>query len=141
LKIYCSTEALLAETENLLATNHSSLRSPLQEVIDLLVRGRHYTWMGIYLPAGRSNQHLLGAGGEPHPAQMASPETKSKILVSIKLAGHELGVLDVESDRENAFGARDRVLVEKVAQLVALFLTGPGRHIVRKARALAMAQS
>jgi putative methionine-R-sulfoxide reductase with GAF domain len=57
----------------------------------------------------------------------------------LKLAGRELGVLDVESDRENAFGSKDRVLLENVAQLLARFLAGPGKYIARKARTAAMA--
>ena len=41
--------------------------------------------------------------------------TRSKILISIKLASREFGVLSVESNHENAFGAEDRVLLEGVA--------------------------
>jgi hypothetical protein len=52
----------------------------------------------------------------------------------MKLAGRELGVLDVESDRENAFGSDDRVLLETVATRLARYLAGPGKYLVRKAR-------
>jgi hypothetical protein len=58
--------------------------------------------------------------------------------VSMKLAGRELGVLDVESDRENAFGPEDRVLLEDVATTLARFLTGRGKYVVRKARGAAV---
>jgi putative methionine-R-sulfoxide reductase with GAF domain len=142
LKIYRDSTELLAEIECVLAASRPSFhRSPLQDVIESLCHGRHATWVGIYLAAGTTSQQLLGAGGGPHPGQMARPETKSKILVSMKLAGHEFGVLDVESDRENAFGPEDRVLLEKVANLLARFLAGPGRYLARKARLTAMAKS
>lgn len=142
MKIYRDAAVLFAEIENLLMSSRASFHhSPLQDVIELLCRGRHYTWVGIYLAAGTSSQQLLGAGGEPHPGQMARPETKSKILVSMKLAGRELGVLDVESDRENAFGSEDRVLLENVANLLARFLAGPGRYIARKARIQTVAKN
>lgn len=135
MKTYRATAGLLAEIERRLASSQPSFHhSPLQDVIELLSLGRHYTWIGIYLAAGTNGQQLLGAGGEPHPSQMAGAETKSKILISIKLAGHELGILDVESNRENAFGPRDRVLLENVANLLARFLAGPGRYLASKAR-------
>jgi len=69
------------------------------------------------------------------------PETRSKILVSIKLASRELGVLAVESDRENTFGAEDRVLLEGVADVLARFLAGKGKYLVRKARQISAENS
>jgi len=68
-----------------------------------------------------------------HPAQVAAAGTRKKIIVSMKIAGRELGFLNVESDRENSFGSEDRVLLERVADLLARFLTGPGKYLVRKA--------
>jgi hypothetical protein len=106
----------------------------LESVVDLLSRGRHYTWVGIYLAVSANFTQQLAGGGDPHPGQMAQPETHSKILVSIKLAGHELGILDAESDHRDAFGAEDRILLENVADMLGRFLTGPGRYIARKAR-------
>ena len=141
MKIYRNTVAVFDEIERRLATTAPSLPpSPLPEIIELLCCARHYTWVGIYITAGASDRRLLGAGGEPHPAQMARAETKSKVLVSMKLAGRELGVLDVESDRENAFRPADRVLLENVANLLARFLAGPGRYVARKARAQVIAR-
>ena len=52
----------------------------------------------------------------------------------MRLASRELGVLSVESDRENAFGAEDRVFLEAVANLLARFLVGNGKYLVRRAR-------
>ena len=61
------------------------------------------------------------------------PGTRRKIVITMKIAGRELGFLNVESDREHAFGSEDRVLLERVAGLLARFLTGPGKYVVRKA--------
>ena len=52
----------------------------------------------------------------------------------MKLASRELGVLSVESDRENAFGMEDRVLLEGVADVLARFLVNRGKYLARKAR-------
>lgn len=140
MKSYRPTRALLAEIEHVLAHNQPDFhRSPLDRVIELLTCGRHYGWVGIYLISGEdSRQQLLGPGGVEHPHQIAAPATRSKILVSIKLAGRDLGVLAVESDHENAFGSEDRVLLEQVADLLARFLTGSGKYIARKARQATM---
>lgn len=135
MKAYRSTRQLRADVEHLLAVSRPSAhQSPLEDVIDLLGRGRHYAWVGIFLAVGENvPQHLLGGGGDA-PIEVALPETRSKILISIKLASRELGILSVESDRENAFGVEDRVLLEAVGDALARFLTGPGKYLVRKAR-------
>ncbi len=138
MKTYRPTRELLSELKLALTANRPSFHhSPLDEVIELLRRGRNYSWIGIYLAVGEKTQQLLGAGGETHPGQMALSDTRSKILVTIKLAGRELGVLSVESDRDHAFGAEDRVLLENVANALGRFLTGTGKYLVRKARTAA----
>jgi hypothetical protein len=144
LKVYRPTFRLLADAQRVLASGRPSFgKSPLEEVVDLLCRGRHYAWVGIFLASGEgAPQHLLcgGADSPVHgsvqagPAQVVLPETRSKILISLKLASRELGVLSVESERENAFGSEDRVLLEGVADAVARFLTGRGKYLARRAR-------
>ena len=135
MKVYRSTRQLLADVECLLAASQPSAHhSPLEDVIDLLCRGRHYAWVGIFLTVGENkSQQPIGAGSDS-PHQVALPETRSKILTSIKLASRELGVLSAESVRENGLGAQDRVLLEGVADVLARFLTGRGRYLARKAR-------
>ncbi len=61
-------------------------------------------------------------------------EVKSEIVVPICIGGRTLGVIDVESDRPNNFGSADRVLLEGVATMLARFLTGRGKILVRHAR-------
>jgi hypothetical protein len=143
MKKYRSSQFLLAEAKRMLVASKPALHpSSLEDVIELLCCGRHYTWMGIYLAVGKNApQQLLEAGGDSYPRQPALPDTRSKMLVPMKLASRELGVLDVESDRENAFGPTDRVLLENVATMLARFLAGPGKYIVRKARESAAASA
>ena len=103
-------------------------QSPLQPVLDLLCTGRHYPWAGIHLLAG-GNVSETGN----HLGKMNLPESRTKILITIKLASHEFGVLAVESDQKHGIGPQDRVLLEQVAGLLARFFAGRGKYIVRKA--------
>ena len=137
---------------------------PLDEVLDILYQGRHYFWIGIYLVVGREVRRQafrgpvppchtfafgkgnVGTTGEqgvmkviPDVTEdptyaMCFREVKSEIVVPIKLVTRTIGVLDVESDQANAFGPEDRVLLKRVARILALFLTSKGKYIVRKAR-------
>ena len=135
MKPYRSTRTVLADILSTLGANHTSFHhSPLEQVAGLLCESRHYSWVGIYLTVDRkSSPALLQDATEPHPGQMAMPGTRRKIVITMKIAGRELGFLNVESDRENAFGSEDRVLLERVAGLLARFLTGRGKYLVRKA--------
>ncbi len=141
MKTYRSARELLAEVERVLAGKHSPRHPPLDRVIELLCEGRHYAWLGIYLRVDERWQRLVGAGGEAQPTELALPNTRSKVIVSMRLAGRELGVLGVESERDNAFGPEDRVMLEKVASLLARFLTGRGKYLVRRARESTASQS
>lgn len=134
MRSYRSTRSLLAEIEGALATNHPSFHhSPLEDVAAVLLEGRHYSWVGIYLSVDSRSSALLENAHPAHPGQVAVASTLKKILVTMKVAGREIGYLNVESDRENAFGSEERVLLERVAGLLARFLTGPGKYLVRKA--------
>lgn len=133
MKPYRPTSAVLQETERLLAGRPSFHHSPLEDVADVLTSGRHYSWVGIYLTADKKTSSALQESGT-HPAQVAMPGTVEKIVVSIKIAGRELGFLAVESEHHHAFGAEDRVLLERVAGLLARFLSGRGKYLVLKAR-------
>ena len=135
MKVYRPTRQLLADVERSLAASRPSAHhSPLEDVIDLLCSGRHYAWVGIFLAVREgAPQQPLGAGRDA-PGEVALPETRSKILISMNLASRELGVLSVESDREGAFGAEDRVLLEGVADSLARFLAGRGKYLARKVR-------
>ena len=48
------------------------------------------------------------------------PDTRSEIAVALKLEDEVLGVLDVQSDRRNAFGPEDEFILVALADAVAL---------------------
>jgi putative methionine-R-sulfoxide reductase with GAF domain len=132
-KPYRSTRDILIDIEELLADNRPSFHdSPLEKVAGLLADGRHYSWVGIYLTLEKHPATPL-LPNAAHPTQFEASGTRKKVIVTMKIAGREIGFLNVESDRENAFGAEERVLLERVAGLLAKFLTGPGKYLVRKA--------
>lgn len=139
-------------------------RKPLEGVVEALYQGRHYFWVGVYVIAGGKavrqafrgpvppcHSFELGKGNVGTAGQtgitkvipdvnkdpvysVCFAQTKSEIVVPIKIAGRVLGVIDVESDRQNAFGGSDRVLLKQVAERLARFLTGRGKILVRHAR-------
>ena len=108
--------------------------SPLEKTVEILYDQRRYFWVGIYLVAGerverqafrgpvppchsfafgKGNVGTVGQNGLvkviPDVSQdptysMCFLETKSEIVVPIKIVGRVLGVIDVESDRADAFG-------------------------------------
>jgi hypothetical protein len=132
-KPFRSTRDLLADVERALAESRPSFHdSPLGKVAGLLAEARHYGWVGIFLTLERRGAAPL-VPNTTHPADFEASGTRKKVIVAMKIAGREIGFLNVESNRENAFGADERVLLERVAGLLAKFLTGPGKYLVRKA--------
>jgi hypothetical protein len=130
MKTYRSRAELLEKIGDVFASNRPcDCRSPLDEVVELLRAGRHYGWAGIYVAVERTAEKLSGV----EPGQVALAETRSKILISLKLSGRDYGILAVESERR-VFRPGDRILLEQVADLSARFLAGPGKYLVRKAR-------
>jgi putative methionine-R-sulfoxide reductase with GAF domain len=139
-------------------------RSPLEEVVEVLHEGRHYFWIGIYFVVGNQvvrqvyrgpmppcHSFALGKGNVgttgrngvikvvPDVSQdptysMCFVDTKSEIVVPIKLVQRIFGVIDVESDRLNAFGPGERVLLKQVAERVARFLASRGKYLLRQTR-------
>ncbi|HEX3104807.1 MAG TPA: hypothetical protein VHQ22_10185 [Terriglobales bacterium] len=135
MKPFRSTRDLLADVEQALAESRPSFSfrdSPLEKVAGLLAEGRHYGWVGIFLTLERRGAAPL-VPNAAHPADFEASGTRKKVIVAMKIAGREIGFLNVESNRENAFGADERVLLERVAGLLAKFLTRAGKYLVRKA--------
>jgi GAF domain-containing protein len=109
----------------------------------------HYTWVGIYLLEGDElvlgpflgkpsphtriplNRGICGAAASQKqtivvddvnsdPRYLAcSLETKSEIVVPIMRGDTVLGEIDIDSDQPAAFGAKDRELLEEVANALA----------------------
>ncbi|HEX4488824.1 MAG TPA: GAF domain-containing protein [Terriglobales bacterium] len=134
MKKYKTTPELLAKISEVFEANRPCANlSPLDTVVSILQEGRHYGWAGIYIAVDSSGR------AAQVPAKIELAETRSKILVSMKLSGREYGILSVESERKT-FRPEDRVFLERVAHLGARFLAGPGRYLVRAARRSALAE-
>ena len=135
MKTYRSTRDLLAEIKKLLAENRPSFHhSPLEEIAGLLCEGRRYSWVGIYLTLDEKSSSALLEEALVKPNQMAVHGTRKKIVVAMRVGGRELGFLNVESGNEYAFGSEEKVLLDRVAGLLARFLAGPrGKYLVLKA--------
>lgn len=132
---YRSTRDLLADVKKVLAENRPSFRrSPLEEIAGLLCEGRHFSWVGIYLTLDEKSSSALLEEALIKPNQIAVQGTRQKIVVAMRVGGRELGFLNVESDRDYAFGSEEQVLLERVAGLLAWFLAGPrGKYLVLRA--------
>ena len=138
--------------------------APLQDVVDALASGRHYFWTAVYLVLGEQvvchasrgpacNRPVvsLGEGLVGKVAQSATyvavpdvsenkdylrcfAETRSELVVPIKIGAHVLGVINVESDKLYGLPSEDRVLLEETAAQLARFLAGRGKYVLMKAR-------
>jgi hypothetical protein len=120
-------------SKNASAPNHSVL----DQVVEVLVRGRGYSWVGIYLAFGDAEMPpgtLLTPEAESgsHPASRSGAE----LSVPIKIASRILGVIDVEASPAKDFSRQERALLNQVAEELARYLTtNPGKLVSRRARA------
>jgi putative methionine-R-sulfoxide reductase with GAF domain len=171
LKSFTTPRKLLTEIDRLLSVRPNPRKSALDGVLDALYKGRHYFWIGIYLRGGdrlerhasrgpeaccrsfalnEGNVGTTGASGVTkiipdvsgdHTYKKCFDAVKSELVVPVKIGVHVSGVIDVESDRLNAFGSKDRVLIEAVARKAARYLEGSGRYLLRRAREAAQPQN
>ena len=134
MRTYRSTRNLLADVKKVLAENRPSFHhSPLEEIAGLLCEGRRYSWVGIYLTLDEKSSSALLEEALVKPNQMAVHGTRKKIVVAMRVGGRELGFLNVETDRDY-IGSEDRVLLDRVAGMLARFLAGPrGKYLVLRA--------
>lgn len=112
-------------------------RSALDQVVEVLVRGRGYSWVGIYLavqdgemPPGTPLMPEAESGS--HPASQSSAE----LSVFIKIASRILGVIDVKASPARDFSRQEQALLGQVAEELARYLTTDrGKLLSRRARA------
>jgi L-methionine (R)-S-oxide reductase len=98
---------------------------------DMLVLG---PWQGpeatehVRIPVGQGICGAAAASGETEvvddvnadPRYLACfPSTRSEIVVPISYQGRVVGEIDIDSDEAAAFGADDRVFLERVALLIS----------------------
>ena len=164
-KNYRSAHDLLASLRQLFTPKRSNAAEVLDGVVEQLYQGRRYFWIGIYLAAGNKvmrqcfrgpvppcHSFALGVGNVGTAGQtgitkviadvstdptysMCFMETKSEIVLPIKIGSRVIGVIDVESDRLDAFSSQERALLEQVAEMLARYLTtDQGKLLLRKAR-------
>jgi putative methionine-R-sulfoxide reductase with GAF domain len=142
-------EAVESRVRGTLASEPDRDRALARVVDDLKASLPDYTWVGIYLlrgdelvlgpflgkPSPHTVIHLgrgiCGAAAAEKQTVVVddvsaderylacSLETRSEIVVPIMRDGRVAGEIDIDSDRPAAFGARDRLLLENVAQLLA----------------------
>lgn len=144
---YQPAHAVLQSVKEKLAAATAGNAPPRQNMLDvisgILVIGRGYSWMGIYLAVedntgGEDRSEAAPAGSDPgsdaaRPARF--PETKREMVIPIKVGVRKLGMIAVESDRANGLSRQERVLLGQVAAAIAQYLTtGPGKLLLRKAR-------
>lgn len=132
---YRPPRELLAELDQILARKYSPTDdSPLDQAAVLLHEGRHYSSVGISLVVGGRAERQVFRSSVPPSSETRSEMAQSGFSQPIKIVGRVLGVIEVESDRENAFSPKERVLLKQVATRLARFLTGRGKYLVRKAK-------
>ncbi|HYN16163.1 MAG TPA: hypothetical protein VES66_10305 [Terriglobales bacterium] len=122
---------VVAEIKRLIATVKPSPRPPsaLVRILKLLCESRNYERAGIFLlVAGREVPRAFSgpqaAAGQPGP----------ELSVPIKIASHTLGSLRVQLAPGHGFSPEEHVLLHEVAEILARYLSGKGKYLVRKAR-------
>lgn len=78
---------------------------------------------GIIPWVARNGQTILANDVEREPRYQPSPlppaNTRSELTVPLVFSGQVLGVLDVQSDRVNAFSEQDQLLIETLGDFIA----------------------
>jgi hypothetical protein len=124
LKRYRSPRDVLAEIDGMIASSGAAPVKPsvLDQAAEILLNSRHYEWVGVYLSTGeRASKPTL------EPAAEA-------VKVPIRIGRRVLGVIAVTSGREFGLAKDDRMLLERVAKSLAMYLAVKGKHLIRRAR-------
>ncbi len=101
----------------------------LARILKQLCEGRHYQRAGVFLVvAGRDVPRAFS--GPP----VATGQPGAELSVPIKIASHTLGSLRVQHAPGHVFSPEERVLLHEVAGVLALYLSGKGKYLVRKTR-------
>lgn len=129
---YRSSREVVADIKRVLAAKYSPRESPLDQVVDILQESRQYGWVGIYLAVAEDSAPNVATGTEELP--------KASVMTApIHLVTRTLGKVEARSERANAFTGDDHALLKETAALLARFLSGKGKYLMRRAREAANA--
>ena len=131
MKTYLSPRDVVAQIEKLIATEKPSPRPPsvLARILKVLCEGRHYERAGIFLAVnGREVPRAFGG------SQAAAGELRPELVVPIKISIYSIGSLRVQPAPGRGLSSQERILLHKVAQILARYLSGKGKYLVRKTR-------
>lgn len=131
MKTYLLPRKLVAQIKQLIATDKPSPRPPsaLVRILKVLCEGRHYERAGIFLAVnGREVPRAFGG------TQAAAGELRPELIVPIKIATYSIGSLRVQPAPGRTFSSQERILLHQVAKILALYLSGKGKYLVRKTR-------
>jgi hypothetical protein len=135
LKTYRLPRNVVAQINRLIATEKPSPRPPsaLVRILKVLCESRNYERAGIFLVvAGREVPRAFS--GPQAVAGQPGPPPASELSVPIRIASHTLGSLRVQLAPGREFSPEERVLLHEVAEILARYLSGKGKYLVRKAR-------
>jgi hypothetical protein len=131
LRTYRLPRNVVSQIEQLIATDKPSPRPPsaLARILKLLCEDRHYERAGVFLAVdGREVPRAFGG------TQAAAGEPRPELSVPIKISSYSIGSLRVQLAPGHAFSSQERVLLHEVAEILALYLSGKGKYLVRKTR-------
>ncbi len=94
----------------------------LQDVVDFLYNTiNRYSWVGIYIVQG--NELVLGPWKGPnateHTRITIGKGVCGEIVVPIKKEGKIIGEIDIDSDKIGAFTIKDKIFLEKIADMLS----------------------
>jgi hypothetical protein len=129
-KTYRKASDLLAEVKQAFASRRTlegdrPIPHPLENALLAVLAGRHYSGLELALDVGEGHGLEFSLGSDNNAA--------STIAAPVRLGARQFGELRAFNRRENAFPLQDRVLLKELARGIALFLTGPGKKILRRA--------
>jgi len=130
-KTYRSPRNVVAQIQQLITTDKPSPHPPsaLARILKLLCESRNYQRAGVFLTVNGREVPRAFSGTEAVASQPGA-----ELTVPIKIASHTLGSLRVQLAPGQVFSPEERVLLHEVAETLALYLSGKGKYLVRKAR-------
>lgn len=131
MKTFRSPRTIIADIEQLIAADKPLPGRPsaLARILKSLCDGRHYSRAGIFLSINGREVPCAFSGLQESPSRGTAELTET-----IKIAVHNFGSVRVQPAPGHVFSMEDRVLLEEVAHLLARYLSGKGKYVVRKAR-------